>query len=272
MVALAFIFACSGDKHQQELDEQYQQGYESGQNEGYDSGLQDGLSQGYDSGVQDGLSEGYDSGVIDGYDSGLSEGYDSGLGDGYDEGYSEGYDDGYEEAMTVEDGWTLYQQGSFEEACTSFMYDGYENGITTDNANGLGWCSLRQFQAEIAIQWFEIALTMDDTNEDAYAGLSSATMITHDFDYTISSIDDLLDLNPQYSSSIETIDSTSLSTAKVLAYVFSGDEVGASIALLDMDDTHDLVPSDSSSWEVDATAYPSFQRAVIAKLVSMGVL
>ena len=54
--------------------------------------------------------------------------------------------------------------------------------------------------------------------------------------------------------------------------VEAGDEVGASIALLDIDDTHDLVPSDSSSWEVDATAYPSFQRAVIAKLVSMGVL
>jgi len=166
----------------------------------------------------------------------------------------------------------LYEQGSFAEACTSFMYDGYENGITTNNANGLGWCSLRQFQIELSIQWFEIALTMDDTNEDAYAGLASATMMNHDFDYTISNIDDLLELNPQYSSSVESIDSTSLSSAKVLAYIFSGDEVGASIALLDIDDTHDLLPSDSSSWEVDATDYPSFQRAVIAKLVSMGVL
>ena len=248
MVALAFIFACSGDKHQQELDEQYQLGYENGQNEGY----------------EEGSSSGYDSGYTEGYDSGLEEGYDS--------GYSEGYDDGYEEATTVEDGWNLYQQGSFAEACTSFMYDGYENGITTDNANGLGWCSLRQFQVELSIQWFEIALTMDDTNEDAYAGLSSAAMMNHDFEYTISCIDDVLDINPQYASTIEAIDATSLSTAKVLAYVLSGNEVGASIALLDMDETHDLLPSDSSTWEVDSTAYPSFQRAVIAKLVSMGVL
>lgn len=252
MVALALLFACSGDKHQEELDEQYQLGYENGQNEGYEAGS----------------SSGYDSG----YAEGASEGYDSGLEEGYDSGYSEGYDDGYEEAITVEDGWDLYQQGSFAEACTSFMYDGYENGITTDNANGLGWCSLRQFQVELAIQWFEIALTMDDTNEDAYAGLSSAAMMNHDFEYTISCIDDVLDINPQYASTIEAIDATSLSTAKVLAYVLSGNEVGASIALLDMDETHDLLPSDSSTWEVDSTAYPSFQRAVIAKLVSMGVL
>ena len=252
MVALALLFACSGDKHQEELDEQYQLGYENGQNEGYEAGS----------------SSGYDSG----YAEGASEGYDSGLEEGYDSGYSEGYDDGYEEATTVEDGWDLYQQGSFTEACTSFMYDGYENGITTDNANGLGWCSLRQFQADLAMQWFEIALTMDDTNEDAYAGLSSAAMMNHDFEYTISCIDDVLDINPQYASTIEAIDSTSLSSAKVLAYLLSGNEVGASIALLDMDETHDLLPSDSSTWEVDSTAYPSFQRAVIAKLVSMGVL
>ena len=131
MVALALLFACSGDKHQEELDEQYQLGYENGQNEGYEAGS----------------SSGYDSG----YAEGASEGYDSGLEEGYDSGYSEGYDDGYEEATTVEDGWDLYQQGSFAEACTSFMYDGYENGITTDNANGLGWCSLRQFQVELQI-------------------------------------------------------------------------------------------------------------------------
>ena len=248
MIALAVIFACSGDKHQQELEEQYQLGYESGQNEGYEEGSNSGYTEGYDSGLEEGLSEGYDS------------------------GYEEGYDDGYEEATTVEDGWTLYQQGSFAEACTSFMYDGYENGITTDNANGLGWCSLRQFQVELSIQWFEIALTMDDTNEDAYAGLSSAAMMGHDFEYSISNIDNLLDMNPQYSSTVEAIDFTSLATAKVLAYLLSGNEVGASIALLELDETHSLLPSDSSTWEVDATVYSSFQRAVIAKLVSMGVL
>ena len=78
MVALALLFACSGDKHQEELDEQYQLGYENGQNEGYEAGS----------------SSGYDSG----YAEGASEGYDSGLEEGYDSGYSEGYDDGYEEA------------------------------------------------------------------------------------------------------------------------------------------------------------------------------
>ena len=260
MIGIAFLFACSGDKHQQELDDQYQLGYENGQNEGYEEGS----SSGYDSGYAEGSSDGYDSGL----EEGLSEGYDS----GYSEGYDDGYDEGYEEATTVEDGWSLYQQGSFADACTSFMYDGYENGITTDNANGLGWCSLRQFQVEIAIQWFEIALTMDDTNEEAYAGLSSAAMMNHDFEYTISNIDDLLTMNPQYASNIEAIDATSLSTAKILAYILSGNEVGASIALLDMDEAHNLLPSDSSTWEVDSTAYPSFQRAVIAKLASMGVL
>ena len=38
MIGIAFLFACSGDKHQQELDDQCQLGYENGQNEGYEEG------------------------------------------------------------------------------------------------------------------------------------------------------------------------------------------------------------------------------------------
>ena len=73
-----------------------------------------------------------------------------------------------------------------------------------------------------------------------------------------------------YTCEFEDIDTDSLLTTQVLILLFERDMSGASIALSELDPTHQLVPLDSTSWIVDSVSYDSFQRAVIAKLNSMG--
>ena len=237
-----FIFACNGEKHAQEVEESYQ----NGQNDGYNSGYQDGQ------------------------DEGFQDGYDVGLDTGYEDGYEEGYQDGYEEATTIQSGWELYADGSYNQACSSFLYDASNNGLQTDNANGLGWCHLRTWELEIASYWFEMAIALDETHEDAWVGLSSARMLTHDYEGAITAIDHVLWLNPSYSSSFEPIDERSLFTAHVLAQVFLKNDAAAAISLQDLDPNHNLQPLNPESWVIDNTTYPSFQQAIIAKLSQLG--
>ena len=225
--------------------------------EGYDEGYDEGFSTGYDSGRQDGFEEGYDSGYSDGYDSGQEDGYNS------------GYEDGVNDSIPPS-GWDLYADGEYTQACASFFYEAGQNGMNAELSVGLGWCHLRQAEVLLAASWFEMAIAMDPSSQDGWAGLSSAALLMHDFDLVSHAVDQTLTLNPTYSCVFESIDETSLQVAQVLALLFTKDTAGVSIFLSDLDPNHGLVALDSSSWSVDSTSYSSFQRAVVAKLHSIG--
>ena len=241
--------------------------------EGYDDGYEDGVTAGYDSGQQDGFEDGYSSGqqdgFEDGYDSGYAEGYDSGYENGSEDGYNNGYEDGVNDSTPLP-GWDLYANGEYAAACESFFYEASQTGMNADNAIGLGWCHLRQAEALLAASWFEMAVAIDASSQDGWAGLSSAALMMHDFELVAHAVDQTLTLNPTYTCSFEAIDETSLQVAQILALLFTQDTAGVSIFLTDLDPNHGLVALDSSSWNVDAIAYTSFQHAVIAKLHSLG--
>ena len=229
LFSLLFI-ACNNE---QKLEERYQEGYSEGQSAGYD----------------DGYTEGQDAGYQAGLDTGLQQGYDS------------GYDDGYTDATTVEDGWDLYNQGNYAEACSSFLYQSYDTGINTDNATGLCWCNLRLWNITVAKVWFEMAVALEESNEEAWVGLGSAHMLSHDYHEAVA-----------YSSTIEDIDVQSLLTAQVLAHLFLKDSAQVAITLYELAPEHQLHALDTSSWQVDGVNYHSFDRAVLATLQQLGVI
>ena len=227
----------------------------------------DRYQEGYDDGYEEGFGVGYDSGEQQGYQEGQQDGYDSGFQQGYDSGYTQGYDDGSE--VDVEPGWDLYASGDYEGACSSFFYQASQFGFELDIAIGLGWCHLRQVEPLLAASWFELAIAIDESSQDAWVGLGSASMLLNDFDLTAHAIDQALVLDPNYSCAFESIDSTSLQVAQILVLLFAQDTAGVSIYLSELDPNHGLVAIDSSSWVVDSIEYSSFQRAVIAKLQAL---
>ena len=225
----------------------------------------DRYQEGYDEGYGEGFSTGYDSGRQDGFEEGSQQGYDSGYQAGSEDGYDEGVND-----STPEAAWDLYATGDYAGACSSFFHQSSQNGIDADTAVGLGWCHLRQSQVLLASSWFEMAVAIDATSHDGWAGLGSAALLLHDFDLVSHAVDQTLMLNPSYSCSFEDIDAESLQVAQILSLLFTQDTAGASIFLSDIDPTHGIVPLDSTSWVVDSASYSSFQRAVLAKLHSIG--
>ena len=258
LVFAALAFGCGKDKETQEpVDDRYQDGYDEGFAEGEESGLQQGRDEGFDNGQQEG------------YESGFESGYDSGYDDGYDGGYESGYEEGLAEGV-MDPGWDLYTAGDYPGACSSFLNEASESEITDALAVGLGWCNLRQAQGMLASSWFEMAVAINEDNLDGWVGLASASMLLKDFALAGHAIEQTLLGDSGYTCDFEAIDANSLLTTQILMLLFERDMSGASIALSELDPTHQLVPLDSTSWIVDSVSYDSFQRAMIAKLNSMG--
>jgi hypothetical protein len=170
----------------------------------------------------------------------------------------------------MDPGWDLYDAGDYAGACSSFLIEASETGIDDALAVGLGWCNLRQAEGMLASSWFEMAVAINEDNLDGWVGLASASMLVKDFDLADHAIEQALLGDSGYTCDFEDIDADSLLTTQVLMLLFERDMSGASIALSELDPTHQLLPLDSTSWIVDSVSYDSFQRAVIAKLNSMG--
>ena len=234
------LTACNGDKHAQEVEESYQKGRDEGYAEGYEVGENDGFESGYDTGLED--------------------------------GYDQGYDDGYTEATTIEDGWTLYAEGNYSEACSSFLYAAYDTGLDSNHATGLGWCNLRMNNIEIAEGWFEMAIAFDTNQVEAWIGLGSTQMLSHQYLDVMTSTDHILLHHPSYTSTIEDIDTQAIQTAQVLAYLFLQQNFEASITLQELDPTLSIHPLQSETWMIENVMHTSFQNAAIAKLQQLGAI